>query len=451
MIRLAHCATIVLASTIFLVSLPASAGTCKLSIILDRSGSMRTPRLDGSGDTRCKVASQAASDAVAAFANGNLYKVNEGEKIENGDVYDLNCPLGPDGNVAAGSSKLVSVWMFEGSLPPIVTGGLINVTNGFVDPDAAIGALQRSPAFNADAAHPDLLVPKECPSGATPLAQGMFEAARVFGPPLTAPLPAGEIRRAVILTDGDENYSDEVTLPSGSMRIRLPGDPADSLLGDWAVLKMKDEYNRRDVDPTGFLFEDPGIIALRVATTRIGDLDGPSGQVVSLAAATPNRGYPVASDIQFFTRLAAQTGGTFEMAPDTSPLAAQQTLIDSDGDGIPDFRDLCDAPGCVDGDGDGIPTVIDQCRTSQEDGRGANPGDGCPDTDADGIPNSRDACPTKFEDYVLPNPTDGCPVVAVASAVPAAPAGHLAMLALGVAALGMVALRRTQAPRRIHA
>jgi OOP family OmpA-OmpF porin len=83
--------------------------------------------------------------------------------------------------------------------------------------------------------------------------------------------------------------------------------------------------------------------------------------------------------------------------------------IDSDGDGVPDSRDLCpgtpigtlvDENGCpkqmpvtdADSDGDGVPDSIDQCP-------GTPPGvvvdgTGCPiDEDGDGVPNAQDKCP----------------------------------------------------------
>jgi OmpA-OmpF porin, OOP family len=84
---------------------------------------------------------------------------------------------------------------------------------------------------------------------------------------------------------------------------------------------------------------------------------------------------------------------------------------DSDGDGIGDSRDLCpnepgpiENRGCpiVDSDGDGIPDDQDACPFEFGEKRYA----GCPDTDGDGIIDKYDKCPT------VPGPAsnDGCPL-----------------------------------------
>ena len=78
-----------------------------------------------------------------------------------------------------------------------------------------------------------------------------------------------------------------------------------------------------------------------------------------------------------------------------------QIDIDSDGDGVPDSRDLCpntpagmtvDENGCPpDEDGDGVPDYLDKCPGTpsgvQVDA------DGCPlDSDGDGVPDYMDKC-----------------------------------------------------------
>src|SRR5262249_12867297 len=148
---------------------------------------------------------------------------------------------------------------------------------------------------------------------------------------------------------------------------------------------------------------------------RISDWGPATGAPLAFAAA-PSRAYPSSFDATLFGALAAQTGGTSTVVLDTQPVSPDASLIDSDGDGIPDFRDLCDAPGCVDGDRDGIPDVIDDCPFTLEDGNGPDPGDGCPDGDGDGIPDDSDQCRNKLEDYVPPKPTDGCPKPQLAAA-----------------------------------
>ncbi len=72
---------------------------------------------------------------------------------------------------------------------------------------------------------------------------------------------------------------------------------------------------------------------------------------------------------------------------------------DTDGDGVPDYRDRCpdtptgvrvDDSGCpLDSDGDGVPDYLDRCPTVP----GLEKFDGCPDRDGDGIEDAFDKCP----------------------------------------------------------
>jgi hypothetical protein len=97
---------------------------------------------------------------------------------------------------------------------------------------------------------------------------------------------------------------------------------------------------------------------------------------------------------------------------------------DSDGDGIPNYRDKCpfepedfdgweDEDGCPDPDNDGDlrPDVVDQCPNDPEDLDGWEDEDGCPDpdNDGDGILDADDRCPNHPEDGLPPHPSDGCP------------------------------------------
>ncbi len=85
---------------------------------------------------------------------------------------------------------------------------------------------------------------------------------------------------------------------------------------------------------------------------------------------------------------------------------------DTDGDGVPDWRDRCDEvpgpkpSGCPpDRDRDGFPDVEDKCP----DEKGVAP-DGCPnDRDKDGILNIDDACPDEPETKNRYDDDDGCP------------------------------------------
>lgn len=102
------------------------------------------------------------------------------------------------------------------------------------------------------------------------------------------------------------------------------------------------------------------------------------------------------------------------------------TVLDRDGDGIPDDADACaDAPedldGFEDGDGcpeldndqDGLPDDADKCPDQVEDLDNFEDSDGCPDedNDKDGIPDISDACPDKPETINGFEDADGCPDV----------------------------------------
>jgi hypothetical protein len=97
---------------------------------------------------------------------------------------------------------------------------------------------------------------------------------------------------------------------------------------------------------------------------------------------------------------------------------------DSDGDGIPDFKDECpsrgedidgheDDDGCpdLDNDGDGIPDDVDGDPELPEDLDGFEDRDGVPDldNDSDGIVDERDMCPNEAEDLDGFEDEDGCP------------------------------------------
>lgn len=97
---------------------------------------------------------------------------------------------------------------------------------------------------------------------------------------------------------------------------------------------------------------------------------------------------------------------------------------DSDGDGLPDFRDGCpvdpedydgfeDDDGCPDpdNDGDGIRDALDGAPELPEDVDGFEDGDGVPDldNDSDGIVDERDMCPNEREDLDGFEDEDGCP------------------------------------------
>jgi OmpA-OmpF porin, OOP family len=112
-----------------------------------------------------------------------------------------------------------------------------------------------------------------------------------------------------------------------------------------------------------------------------------------------------------------------DLCPDT-PLGVQVDEfgcpIDSDGDGVPDYLDKCpntprgievDASGCpIDSDGDGIPDYLDKCPNTPK-GMPVNK-DGCPDSDGDGVPDNLDKCPdtpkgAPVDEHGCPKDSDG--------------------------------------------
>lgn len=99
------------------------------------------------------------------------------------------------------------------------------------------------------------------------------------------------------------------------------------------------------------------------------------------------------------------------------------TAADTDGDGVPDYRDGCrtsaedmdgfqDDDGCpdLDNDGDGIPDDVDLAPLLAEDMDGFEDADGVPDldNDGDGIIDARDMCPNEKEDLDGFEDEDGC-------------------------------------------
>jgi OOP family OmpA-OmpF porin len=91
--------------------------------------------------------------------------------------------------------------------------------------------------------------------------------------------------------------------------------------------------------------------------------------------------------------------------------------LDSDGDGVPDYLDKCpntptgvkvDADGCpLDSDGDGVPDYLDKCPNTPIGVKvDAN---GCPlDSDGDGVPDYLDKCPNTPLGVQVD--ADGCPI-----------------------------------------
>ena len=91
--------------------------------------------------------------------------------------------------------------------------------------------------------------------------------------------------------------------------------------------------------------------------------------------------------------------------------------LDSDGDGVPDYLDKCpntpkgvkvDANGCpLDSDGDGVPDYLDKCADTPAGVK--VDASGCPlDSDGDGVPDYLDKCPNTPKGVQVD--ADGCPI-----------------------------------------
>lgn len=103
-----------------------------------------------------------------------------------------------------------------------------------------------------------------------------------------------------------------------------------------------------------------------------------------------------------------------DLCPDTPPGVAVDEdgcPLDRDGDGVPDYQDDCpDDPGpaslngCPDRDGDGVADKDDDCP----DTPGLRQFNGCPDSDGDGVPDNKDECPDTPRG--CPVDENGCPL-----------------------------------------
>jgi hypothetical protein len=95
--------TLVALAALFAVPRDALAGTCKLSIVVDRSGSMMAQRSDGSTrkdgvtpQTRCYAAGMATNMTLGAFFEGKGFDITRVEPGVSGKFddpeYATNCP-----------------------------------------------------------------------------------------------------------------------------------------------------------------------------------------------------------------------------------------------------------------------------------------------------------------------------------------------------------------------
>ena len=160
---------------------------------------------------------------------------------------------------------------------------------------------------------------------------------------------------------------------------------------------------------------------------------------------------PIQGQVQSSRKEITVDGNTNIKSQSDNNKAASRPVIDSDGDGVPDYRDDCvnefgstSNRGCpeilnstseskiLDSDNDGVPDNDDQCKDvkglarfygcpdTDKDGvpdhkdkcaeqRGPERFQGCPDSDRDGVPDNLDKCPEKKGD----KNNNGCPVAKV--------------------------------------
>ncbi|MFP2933394.1 thrombospondin type 3 repeat-containing protein [Pyxidicoccus sp. 3LG] len=365
-----------------LMANPAKA-ICKLVINVDRTASMLTVRADGK--TRCQSSQESVLAILDAYYRGMDFDITRPElgAIPRAE-YDIHCPAGPDYRATA-KDRLVQVREFHGDTMAAVA------VAGFLPVDYVIPRIARLPWY--DAATGRSL--NQCPGNSTPMAQAMCRVARLF--PQT--VPPGEFRIVKTTTDGQENSSTTVPLNANEARCRLPNEPELT----WRT-RVMDEYTSRSIAADAVLWGVGGSTSLRdesPETREHGATDAVEPRAFANLAESP--------DYEFFWSMALSTGGTFQFVDQATVLSPVVTHADSDGDGIPDFRDQCSGACAADADQDGIPDAADLCPQLAEDGRLANRVDGCPDSDSDGVHNGVDACPQALEDSLEPFPNDSCP------------------------------------------
>jgi len=429
--------------TLFAFTRVAAAGTCRMEILVDHSGSMAAQRsdgvlkADGTAPTRCYAAGLAVQELLQAYLQGDAYDIKKvddtGIVVSSTDVYDTTCP-----NVA---DRLVSILVFtEIANNDPKTFDHLTVTpdspDGFVSPLRAFTLWQSSKYWHIDAAK-KISEPTESCEGVTPLAQAMCITAGDFPAGLPAP---GNVRQAMFLTDGGENASELPGCRDGNTDPLDPGAPGSAGWGDRVTAQLL----ARGIEGHGFLFmEGAQSLTATAARRSPASVETLGGRVFPTASsANTLQAAPITTDQVFLQDMANRTGGKLSVVPDNLLIAPSATLLDTDGDGVPDFRDFCPFGTCVDTDRDQIPDSMDACVISQfEDGNGPFPADGCSDFDSDGVRDGIDQCPTSLEDWYPPKPNDGCP--RAPAAAPAMPGALLGLLGFGVLGLGIVQARRS--------
>lgn len=366
-----------------LMARPADA-VCKLVINVDRTASMMAVR--DNGKTRCETSQEQVLAILDAYLKGLDFDITHPERgaIPRAE-YTANCPAGPDYMATAGT-RLVQVREFHGDvMSPVVSAGFLPVSYVITQVvklnwyDSATGRSRNN-----------------CPGPSTPLAQAMCRAARIFPP---TPPPPDEFRIVKTTTDGQENSSTYVPVANGETRCRINGEPE----LEWRQ-RVMNEYTTRDIAADAVLWGVGGSTSLQEPSIAAREPDAEAHGYTERFGSLDE-----SPDYLFFWSMALSTGGLFNFVDEATALSPVVTLIDSDSDGIPDFRDQCVGTCASDADRDGIPDANDLCPSLAEDGRIPNSADGCPDSDSDGAHNGVDLCPNALEDSLEPFPNDNCP------------------------------------------
>lgn len=308
------------ASTLALCgAVSAQADPCRLSIVLDRTGSMGG---GGSATSKCSIALEFATGVIQGYINGDNVSIvpdpadpgNPTFPVIDADFYDGLCPL------AERTVEVVTV-----SDPVDLTSAPVSLTRGFVAPDVALAQLQ------ALAATDDALT-SSC-NGLTPLADTMCTALDSLVAGFSDPF---DTRVMKIITDGGENSSD-LDLPTTCDASVPFGDPGyeSSWISNTFVKFATSPATRLD----SIMFTDLFLDGTRADRT---EKQGTVSRAARLSEAETN----------LLVSLAINSGGTAELLDSTDDVAT--TFTDGGDVGI----ELCNSDLDADFDVDNLDALL---------------------------------------------------------------------------------------------
>ena len=228
--------------------------------------------------------------------------------------------------------------------------------------------------------------------------------------------------------------------PSFEMKASNVPNASAFIQGNQKIILYSDNFMAKLLNETEVDWAAYGVLAHEIAHILNGDplvlgggrpefelaADEFSGRVLKLMGATLEEAQSAVST--------TKTASTSTHPPRSARMEAVfrgwnkvgSAVLDSDGDRIPDTRDLCPneygtpkTNGCPDADGDGVPDKEDDCKYAvgpidnkgcpiildkDSDGvldvadkcpdqKGEKHFQGCPDSDGDGVPDNEDNCP----------------------------------------------------------